>query len=342
MPGVVERTDLFAVFDACRLERFPQQHGVPVGRRASSPSPGGRTHSRCPPCTASPGSGGRARRLGRREGDKRSPSSLLDSTTRSVASVRLTSRHRRPCSSCRRRPVRCRVRNTALARSSVNAAAARRTSSGSRIRHRSGFAFGLSTPITGFAWMSSSATALRGCRAGGSPPRSRSSANASPEPPDVPGDVARPDRTESGRAEVVDQVDKAMLVRRAVFGFQPRTLLLEPCLGVVAEGERVRLRQPFLSTLTSRSRSSASAVLRVTPSRSAPTVSITCFPVASAYLIRQTRPRLPCVRDTARASRHRFPFLRYGPRTRRYRRRPRGRAHLDNTTRGSEPISRMT
>ena len=49
------------------------------------------------------------------------------------------------------------------------------------------------------------------------------------------------------------------------------------------------LRQPFRSTFTSRSRSSASATLRVIPSRSAPTVSITCRPVASAYLIRQTR-----------------------------------------------------
>jgi hypothetical protein len=34
----------------------------------------------------------------------------------------------------------------------------------------------------------------------------------------------------------------------------------------------------------------AVAVERVNPSRSAPTVSITCFPLASAYLIRNTRP----------------------------------------------------
>src|SRR5205814_8091817 len=43
---------------------------------------------------------------------------------------------------------------------------------------------------------------------------------------------------------------------------------------------------------------SFAASFRVTPSRSAPTVSITCLPSASRYLIRQTTPRSPAYRMT--------------------------------------------
>src|SRR5262245_19337387 len=57
--------------------------------------------------------------------------------------------------------------------------------------------------------------------------------------------------------------------------------------------------QPRRSTLTSRPRHSPAALVRVQPSRSGPSVSITCLPSASAYFTRQTTPRTPSYRITA-------------------------------------------
>ena len=89
--------------------------------RASSPSSGGRTRSRCRPCSWTRRSAARARPRGTGGGLSAARPSDFDSTTRSVCSTRLTCPHRSPTSSLRRSPVRMKHRDTLRAPSSENA-----------------------------------------------------------------------------------------------------------------------------------------------------------------------------------------------------------------------------
>src|SRR5262249_26116817 len=95
---------------------------------------------------------------------------------------------------------------------------------------------------------------------------------------------------------------------------------------------------PPRSTRTSRSRSSASACFRVTPSRSAPIVCMTCFPWASVNLTRQTTPRAPSYLMTPLPAGIIGSFQRRGRPPQRLGRCPEAHAHIRKTYRGCGPL----